>query len=249
MLGPPLAISLAGLSDGPDRPWRPDLRAAIAWAAGLGYRGITLDGAAAGVRARDLDSSARRDLAAVLRRSGVGFAGIDLWIPSAHFADPARTDRAVSAVCEAAALAADLHRNAALGRAAVVHVQMGEAPADVIAAIGKAADRAGALIADFTWPGAKAAAAGFPWGIGLDPAAVFLAGGDPAKEASRLGREVVAARLSDIGPVGRVPPGAGRLDRMSYEVSLATAGYDGPLTVDLRGVAEQARVAAEAAGG
>ena len=77
----PLSLSLAGLTPREGVAMEP--RAAIEWAAGLGYRAVQLDGAAAGVRARDLDRSGRRDLAALLRRLQLGFSGLDLWIPPA----------------------------------------------------------------------------------------------------------------------------------------------------------------------
>jgi hypothetical protein len=57
-----------------------------------------------------LDGAARRALKALLRRIELTPSGVDLWIPSGHFADPARSDRAVAAVSETVELAAELGR-------------------------------------------------------------------------------------------------------------------------------------------
>ena len=61
-------------------------------------------------RPRDLGPSARRDLAATLARHELACAGIDLFIPPAHFSDPAQQSRAFDAVIAAIGLGADLDR-------------------------------------------------------------------------------------------------------------------------------------------
>jgi sugar phosphate isomerase/epimerase len=240
------SLSLSGLDAGPGHPWSEGPRAAIMWAASLGYGAVQLDGAAAGVRARELTRSARRDLAALLRRSQLAFSGLDLWIPPAHFLDAARMDYAASVVAQSLELAADLSRDAD-GRAVVSLAFPPEAAATLIDSLSKSADRCGAVIADHAWQ-VKAAAGGEGSliRVGIDPAAVLMAGGDPAAEVSRLGAAPASARLSDVTLGGRVAPGArgGRLDVLAYEVALVTAKYNSPLVVDLRGVSEQAKAAA-----
>ena len=97
-----LALAFFGLDPLPEG----NLKASIQWASRVGFRAVTLD--AKQVRGRDLDRSARRDLAAHLRRTEVAFAGLDLWIPSGHFRDDSNVDRAVGAVLDAISLCDDL---------------------------------------------------------------------------------------------------------------------------------------------
>ncbi len=88
-----------------------------------------------------------------------------------------------------------------------------------------------------------------PLGIGLDPAAVLLAGGDPVRiasssapgataEAASLPRRLYVARLTDASSIGRVPIGVrgGRLDTLAYGVALVTSGYRSHVVVDVRGL-------------
>jgi sugar phosphate isomerase/epimerase len=237
-LNPVLSLSLAGLAAA---ELRDDPRAAIQWAAGLGYRSVQLDAAAAGVRPRELDRSGRRDLAASLRRLELGFSGLDLWIPPAHFVDPAQADRALGAAAAALELAADLSRLVG-GDGAVVSIALPEkSPAALAGSLASQADRVGARIADHQWP---ARAGDGPVGVGIDAATLLAAGADPAAEVSRLARAPASARLSDFAPGGRVAVGEGRLDVLAYRVALATKGYGRPLVVDLRGVRNQEAAAA-----
>lgn len=216
-------------------------RQQITGAAGLGYRAVQLDAAAQGTRPRELDRSARRDLGAMFRRLGLELSGLDLWIPPAHFADPANTDRAVSAVGQAAALASEL---AALGvagegaRGRVVSVVLPEkCPEGVLAHLGSACETHGVLLADHAWP-ARADTGHGAVRVGFDPGAVIFAGKDPIVEAAGLSPSPASARMTDMSPSGRVEPGSGlgRLDRAAYEAALHAAGYRGHLVVDLRGL-------------
>lgn len=215
-----LALGVGGLGEA---------KAALRRAAELGYGAVQLDGAAAGMRAREMDRSARRDLAAMLRRLGLRVAGVDLWVPKEHFAKGAHTERAVGAVTGALELAAEVVQLA--GGSAVVAVSMGAgAAADVRAALREAEERAGARLADHHWPPSAGE------GVGIDPAAMILAGAEPHAEVLRLSDVPVAARLSDLSPVGRVPAGRGKLDVMAYEVALVTRGFAAPVVLDLRGL-------------
>lgn len=280
-----LAISLAGLrKDDPTAAWYAGPRAAVAWAAGLGVRGVQLDAAAPGVRARDLDRSARRDLAALLRRSGLEFTGLDLWLPGEHLKDTAHVDRAVAAITGAIALAGELAPLAGESGRLVSLMLPVATPADVIAQIGSEADHHGVMIADHAWPpahereaahrpraatdapvastpagsalqpsavgaeevrGRAVAPTGASWpvtvGVGLDPAAVALAGDDIGGATARAADRLVSARLCDLSSAGRVLPGSadGRLDLLAYHVALSLAPERAAVVVDVRGLQEQ----------
>lgn len=239
---PPLSLALASLS--PMSPAR-DPRAPLEWAAGAGFRAVTLDATAPGLRPRELDRSARRDLAALLRRLELDCAGIDLWIPTAHFADPTHADRAAAAVVGAIDLIADLaalNHSRRLVSLTLPHSRdLSPTLRDTLLSH---ADARQAVLADHTWPPADDAPPG-PLGIGLDPATVLLAGDNPAKAAARLADRLVLARLSDASEIARVEPGSsqGRLNDMAYTVALATAQYTHPLVLDTRGLADPAEAA------
>lgn len=241
---PPLSAALASMRSGPGPA---DPRALIEAAAAAGFRWATLDGAAPGLRPRELDRSARRDLAALLRRLELGFAGIDLWIPSAHFADPSLSDRAVSAAIESLELAADI---AALngGHGVLSLVLPRELSPTARESLLTHADSRGVRIADHAWPPAEQPHS--DWlGVGIDPAALLLAGEHPAKTVARLGERIVVARVSDASDISRVEPGRGqgRLDDLAYAVALAAAKYDRPVPLDLRAVPDPLSAAARVA--
>lgn len=222
---------------------------------------LQLNAAAPGLRPRELERSGRRDIASLLKRHELGFSGLDLWIPPEHFADAAHIDRAVSAVIAAIEMAAEIGGFAGAGGAggggggtlnvsiafprrkgeeAGAATGVGGQIGSVLATIASRADACGVRIADHAWPYAivPGSADRTPVGVGLDPAAVLMAGSDPAREASVLGPRLVCARLSDCGAAGRVgvAGGEGRLDVIGYGVALVTAKYSGCVVLDLRGV-------------
>ncbi|MEN0020015.1 MAG: hypothetical protein AAF747_03920, partial [Planctomycetota bacterium] len=210
---PGLSVSIAGLPRGEGLAWTKP-RGAIAWAAGFqptkdaaGVRAIQLDGTMPGLRARELDRSARRDLASVLRRAELALSGVDLWIPPEHFEAGEHQDRAVAAVIDAAGLLGDVVGLVGLGSPTLCVRWPKELNGGVRAAMVAAADARGVVIADFgkgeTQP---------PIGVGVDPATVMFAGGDAAAAASAAGDRLRAARLSDADEAGRRVVGEGRLD-------------------------------------
>lgn len=243
-----LGVSIAGLSGSVDAPWASGPRAAIQWAADAGFRSIQLDATAAGLRPRELDRSARRDIGSLLRRLGLDFSGLDLWIPRDHFSDQTNQARALNAVDAAVELAVDLR--GASSRAPVVSLNLPASPDPslrVLLAAG--ADRQGVLLADHTVrvdePGLSRAEG--PLGFGVDPAEVIRAGVDMPRLIARLGDSLRSARLSDWGGTRRIPVGGrGRLDVLAYSASLSVAGYRRPVVVDLRDIEDQVRAAAEA---
>ncbi|MBK7405662.1 MAG: hypothetical protein IPJ41_13820 [Phycisphaerales bacterium] len=218
-------------------------RTLIEHAAAMGFRGVALDASTPGLRPRELDRSGRRDLAALLRRLELGLAGLDLWVPSAHFADPSLTDRALAASISAIDLARDLH--SLNGEGATVSLTLpDEVPASTLHALESHASDRGVRLADHAWPPRDGADSRI-LGIGLDPAALLLAGENPAKCAARSGARLACARLSDASEVVRVEPGTGRgrLSDLAYIVALQTAGFGGAVLLDLRGLAEPLAIA------
>lgn len=242
-----MSVSIAGLDRAPGRPWSgPDgARAAIRWTTGLGVRYIQLDATHPDLRPRDLNRSARRDLAALLRRAELACSGLDLWIPPEHFLSPATVDRALSAALGAIELAADLATLTGGGSANLSLVLPDDAPAEVLAQLESAAEATGVRVADHAakavGDGGRRSGAPGPLGIGIDPAAILLAGQDPVVAAARAGAAIAAARLSDASSIGRVAPrtSGGRMDETAYLATLVTAGHEAPLILDLRGLPEQ----------
>jgi hypothetical protein len=108
----------------------------------------------------------------------------------------------------------------------------------VLATIVASAERSGVVLADHQWPALESWSVGGHAGIGIDPAAMFMAGeARPIAAAQRVATRIISARLSDVTSAGRVAAGKGRLDLLEYEVALSTASYARPVIVDLRGVA------------
>jgi len=231
-----LALSLAGFVDprapGADAPRT--IREAIDRAARAGYRGIALDGTMHSVRARDLDRSARRDLAAAYRRAGLASAGVDLWIPPEHLDDPRHTDRAIGAVAGALELAGDLASLTDGQRVLSIALPRSDAtPAPWRRTLEEEAERLGVRIANCAWPPPTGAHG--PIGIGIDPALALAAGEAPGRAAARAGASLAMVRVTDWNGISRVPVGRGRLDAVSFAVSVATTGYAGFGVVDVRG--------------
>lgn len=227
MIDPAPAISIAGLR----LPDAPAPRGRIEWAKSVGARGVHLDAALPGLRPRELDRSARRDLASLFRRLDLAFTGLDLWIPPHHFAQAQHVDRAIAAVRGACELAAEL--GGLLGDAAtpVVSLELPETlHADAqLAVLG--ADLA-APVADHRRPYEARGPRVVP---GLDAAGVLLAGGDPSAELMRLAGAGPSVRLADADGTGRRPVGMGRLRLGEFKIACAASGARAVI-LDLRGL-------------
>lgn len=238
-LHPKCAVSLAGLALRAGAPWGADARSALGWACAAGAQAVQIDATMPGLRPRELDASARRDIRALARRHGVTIAGVDLFIPSNHFTDSSHVDRAMHAVRAALELARDLAEDAS---SAVVATQLPEAisPA-ALADLRAIAHAARACLADCAWPTCvKASAPPGELGLGIDPAAIFASSQDLLTTIATLPHPPLHARLSDIAAAVRVEAGKGRLDIMAYHVTLATKGFASPLVIDLRSLRDQA---------
>ena len=244
----PLGVTIAALGD---------TAAALAWVASRGIAGVQLSATHPSMRPRDLGASARRDLRATLARYELVVTGIDAWIPSEHFIDPAHADRAIEAACAACEFASEFGRvpvtlqlpratnhagaqsTAGPHAAGATNNAAQESHAarrhDAINAIASAAERSGVTVAD------ASGAAGAPWppmGVSLDPAAVLAEGGDPVNRVSQLGPRLVSARIVDLlrsgmrGPIGAA--GESRLDVLGFRVALEMAGLARFPVIDAR---------------
>ncbi|MFI4881981.1 MAG: hypothetical protein ACIAQU_05285 [Phycisphaerales bacterium JB064] len=217
------------------------MRESIALASAMGYRAVQLDATHPDVRPRSLDRSARRDLAALLRRHELDLTGLDLWLPPEHLAEGEHIERAADAVVGAIGLIREL--SGLLQTQAVISLTLPETPdADALATIEAAAEREGVAIANHAWPAAETGT------LGLDPALAIMAGASPAKMATTLGSRLASARLSDAGVAGRVPVDSpsGRLDVAAYAAALAISAANAPVVADCRQIADT-RAAAEQA--
>ena len=267
----PLSLSLTTFRLEGDRELTSaTVRDAFALAAASRCEAVQVAATIPGLRPRELDRSARRDLAAAIRRAGLGFSGLDLIIPPEHFSQPEHQDRAVTAISQACELAAELSGLLpGLCGASVSTVLDPATPLAVRKELAESASRSGCMLCELNWPtladrselgvppvgvlppppAGGPAISGSPYRCGLDPAALLMGGIDPVLAATRLGAALSHPRLSDVSTVGRIAPGGSgaRLDLMGYRIALSAAGYSGPVVLDLRGVHDPWRAAAGAA--
>jgi len=226
MHGPHEGSSLAASFDSLGLPPREALEALSS----RGVRGVQWSATMPGVRPRELDASARRDLRASLRRLELELVGVDLFIPPEHFRDATRVDRAIAAVEEAVRFAADFARVA-------VSLRLPREAPEVVAPLLAIAERAGVRLADHELP-LGAAGDSAMLGVGLDPVALLAAGLDPAAAMLEQGAKVAVARLADLGRDGvRIAPrggGDGRLDLRRYRVAIEVAGRRPAVVIDPR---------------
>jgi hypothetical protein len=204
-----------------------DLGAGLALARACGATGVLLDGARAGLRARELSRSARRDVAARVRREGLVCAGVDLWVPPGHFALAGTVDRAREAVREAFALAAEVGALSALAGRARVSVELpGTGASGGVAGglealrtdLADEALRAGVVLVDH---GVTDAPAHAGLQVGLDVGALLLAQRDAVMELARLGERAGLLRWTDAGRSCVCPPGQGRMDALALRAIVA----------------------------
>jgi sugar phosphate isomerase/epimerase len=202
----------------------------------MGFRAVQLSAAQPGLRPRELDRSGRRELLARLRMLRLPAAGLDLWIPPGHFVDPAWVDRAVATVAGAVELAADLGRCPV--SLAFPGLDLASGPIPIVEAISEHALRFGVRLADHAVPPAIASPDAAPspsLGAGIDPAAWLGRGEDPVAAVAKYARHLVTVRVCEDP----------RLDVEAYRQALGTAGYRGPVVVDLRRSAQPWRALGE----
>ena len=228
-----LALAFAGVR----LPAEKDVRWLLEFARSCGYRAVQLNAADPATRPRDLTRSGRRDLAAHLRRHELTSSGVDLWIPRPHFSDRSTTDRVVASLLEAIDFTADL-ADLTGGHRVLSTILPPNAADGVADAVADRANAAGVEVANHAYPWHLQSESDSPIRIGVDPSAVILAGEDPAdaiSSAARVGL-LSSVRLSDLAESGRVVPGEGALESLTYRVAIATSGYTRPVIVDLRGL-------------
>jgi len=209
-----------------------------------GFSSVQLDATLQGVRPRELDRRARKDLAGSISRAGLAMAGLDLFIPRQHFLDAEHVDRALSAACDAIELAGELgHLPLSLS------LPVTTMDADVCHAILSAGDGHGVKLivhqeddADglSDWMKNVAGDAAAP---GLDPAAALGSRVDPVELAQGWSNQIVVGRLSDtqvgLADGSRLAVGEGGLQLMLYRLSMdMAANRHGPMLLDLRGLSD-----------
>jgi sugar phosphate isomerase/epimerase len=239
MMGlPQISISTAGLSQ-TQPSTSSDPRAVIDFVHAQSVRAIVLDTMIAGFRARELSRSARRDLAASLRRRELDFTGLDLWIPPEHYIDPINAQRAIEAVSQACELSAELAALVGARSRPIVSVLL---PSDLgqpeRQSLSQSAQRVGALIADHQ-PDHQPDHTNTGIGVGIDPCLVLMNASSPGKAITQAGANLVSARLCDVNAMGRCAVGStgSKLDLKGYAGALVVASLQAPqdwVTLDLR---------------
>ena len=229
-----LGLGLCGWRDG-------SVREAVALAADLGYRAVQLDATHPQTRPRSLDRSARRDLAALLRRHQLRCTGLDLWLPPAHLAEGQDIERATEAIVDAIGLVREL-MGLVEARAIVSVVLPAEVNPEAMAVIEAAARRHEVAIADHAWPAREAG------DLGLDPSLAIMANQSAPKAATQHGPRLMTARLRDAGVSGHVPVGSpsGSLDVSAYAAALSISAPNIPVVADVRSLRDATGAAASA---
>jgi hypothetical protein len=191
---------------------------ALRWAASHGLRFVSIDATDPATRPSRLGADDRRTLAATLRRSELMLCGVDAIIPAEHLADPARADRAVSAVIGAMTLARDCFDRRAAVPGMVVSIAAPASPAPgVMTALAEEAVRHGVRLGVL--------GDGKPGTTELDLDAIGRAGGDSAAWIAAHGSRLVAMRL-------------GVFDRATLAGLPAVAGASGVVCPDAHLVAD-----------
>jgi len=216
-----------------------NLRTAVRSLAAAGFTSVQLDAALSGIRPRELNRRARKDLLAMVHREGVSLAGLDLPIPPDHFNDPVHVDRAVTAVTGAIELAADL------GRLPLsITLPTAQLDDDILSALAQCADAHDVALsvhdeADVPALQSWIEQVDLPCvGAAIDPAIALAQKIDPAAWVLQLGRHLRVARLSDWSLPDRQIVGQGDLRVSEYRIAMdLAASRRGPVVLDLRGMA------------
>lgn len=213
----------------------------LEWISASGIRGVQLSATHAGMRPRELDGSARRDLRATLRRLELVCSGIDAWIPPDQWSDSATMERAVDALRQVCRLAEELDRvpvSLALpGKDADAAREARRS--DAVAAVVQAANVHGVLLADMAWStGSPRAEVPYPpVGVCIDPAAILASARRPFPVVTGASGRIAGARVVDLlrtGHRGPLGDSDGQLDVTEYRVALESAGCTALPVIDAR---------------
>jgi len=218
---PQLSLSTAGVMTAQPA------RRIIDWAAATGFRAILIDAARPEFRPRELDRSARRGLASLLRRLELTLAGAELWIPPAHYGDPSNAERAVSAATSAIRLIADLAGLVEADRTLTLTLPR-ECADEAVSAIEQAAVRHDVRIADCHRP-RRAVTQDSPIGAGIDPSLIDADGQSAIDAVITCDTPPLAARWPAPGRRADRAP-----DPQRYASALSIAGFDADVALDLR---------------
>lgn len=230
------------------------LRAALGQLSAAGFAAVQLDAALSGIRPRDLDQRARRDLSAALARQSLRLAGLDMFIAHRDFLSGDQVDRAVSATLAAIELAGDL------GRVPLsITLPVTECRSEVKAALVEAADGHGMTLAVYAEQQLDDLRA---WveevdlpalGMAVDPAAILARRQDPSAIVHQHNQWLRVGRLSDFssqagGEGERCICGMGELDVIPYRIALDLCPARlGPVVLDLRRLSDPLEAARRAA--
>jgi sugar phosphate isomerase/epimerase len=213
----------------------------LEWVSASGIRGVQLSATQAGMRPRDLDVSARRDLRATLRRLELTCSGIDFWIPVEDWLEGATMERAVDAFRQACRMAEELHRAPLSLLVPGPQKESGRQArcADVLATMVQTANVHGVQLANLAWStGDERMKAPYPpMGACIDPAAILASGRRPFPVVTGAAGAIVAARIVDLLRTGQRGPlnhEDGQLDVMEFRVALESAGCPGLPVIDAR---------------
>jgi sugar phosphate isomerase/epimerase len=219
------------------------VKAALGRLASSGFSAVQLDATLSGIRPRELDRRARKDLLATLSRCDLRLGGIDLFIPRNHFVDGPHQDRAMQATAAAVEMAADLGR-VPLSMA----LPVGQIEETIKTSLVQSADGCGVRLAVHAEDQLDDLLA---WveqvdqpclGAAIDPAAILATSVDPVQQVHRFASRLVTCRLCDAGAATqgmRCKVGSGDLDLSGYRIAVDLAvARTGPVILDLRGLAD-----------
>ena len=214
-------------------------RGALASASRLGFRSVTLSAAQPGLRPRELDRSARRGLAAELRRLELHCSGIDLFLPREHYQQSDHLDRALAAALGAIELADDLGADSVFLRLPPADAEA--ATDEVIRELAVHAARARTRVCDISLDGEALAAirsgVELPIDAAMDTGSWLAAGHDPLAGVVELTNRLGGIRIVDLdgnGTRGSTATGS-RLDLDALRTALELGGFRGAVVLDARG--------------
>jgi sugar phosphate isomerase/epimerase len=221
------------------------LKVGLKQAAEMGFAAVEVGAAGAEINPRNLSGSARRHLGRHVRNLGLALAALGADPPGAHRLDAQNID-------ERADLARSVLEMAAESGAPMVTLNPGRlidpstgrlfgTTRELLGNLADHADRVGTRLAllsggddpdqvaawlkEFDCPALR---------ICVDPAALLLAGRDPAAAARRLADHIGLSHARDASAAGGSGPGAetslgrGDVDLPAYLAALAEAGYAQP---------------------